>query len=314
MRIGQLLAAGSIVLAAPVSAQLPEPVRAMIDAAIETGDEEKVRTVIDLARATNPAASAELDAILSGFESDLAAAEAFEAAAEERAIRSAGLFDNWTGKGELGAFSSSGNAENIGLTASLALTREGIDWRHKLRGRADYQETDGIVTREQYFVAYEPNYSVSDRLFAYALAQYERDRFQGFSARYAISGGLGYQVIDDDDLQLSVKAGPAYRVTEFVDGGSESRIAALFGADFGWSITDSLKLIQEANAVAETGGTATAIVDANNTTLNLVTGLDASISDNLSARLSYAIEYDSNPPQGAVATDTLSRITIIYDF
>jgi len=37
-------------------------------------------------------------------------------------------------------------------------------------------------------------------------------------------------------------------------------------------------------------------------------------SSKLSARFSYAVEYDSNPPPGAVQTDTLSRVTLIYDF
>jgi putative salt-induced outer membrane protein len=30
--------------------------------------------------------------------------------------------------------------------------------------------------------------------------------------------------------------------------------------------------------------------------------------------LSYTIDYDSNPPPGAVSTDTLSRFTLVYDF
>ncbi len=53
--------------AAPAAAELPPPVRAMIDAAIATGDEAKVRTVIELAKATNPANSAEIDALQKGF-------------------------------------------------------------------------------------------------------------------------------------------------------------------------------------------------------------------------------------------------------
>ena len=177
------------------SAQLPEPVRAMIDAAIATGDEAKVRTVIDLARTTNPDDSAELDTILAGFETQLAANEAEEAAAQESEIRSAGLFENLSGQGELGAFMSSGNADNTGLSASLALTKDGINWRHKLAGRADYQRSEGVTTREQFLAAYEANYKFTDRLYAYALAQYERDRFQGFAARYSASGGLGYDVL-----------------------------------------------------------------------------------------------------------------------
>ena len=104
------------------------------------------------------------------------------------------------------------------------------------------------------------------------------------------------------------------RVTEFVDGRSDSRIAGLIAVDFDWNITDRLKLTQDTNAVAETGGSAVAIIDSRNTSIDFVTGLDAAIAKKLKARISYAIEYDSNPPPGAVQTDTLSRVTLIYDF
>ena len=284
-------------------AELPEPVRAMINAAIETGDEAKVRTVIDLARTTNPDDAAELDAMLAGFETRLAAAKAEEAAAKREEIRSAGLFENWSGKGELGAFMSTGNAENTGVTASLGLTKEGINWRHKLRGRADYQRSEGVTTREQFLAAYEVNYKISDRLFAYALGQYERDRFQGFGARYSASGGLGYDVLTDGPT-LSVKAGPAWRRTELIAGGSTSNLAGLAAADFDWALSDTITFTQDANALVQSGSS-TFVSD---------TGLQASISDALSVRLSYTVEHDTAPPAGAVKTDTLSRITVIYGF
>lgn len=312
--LGALAAAGMIALPGAARAELPAPVRAMIDAARATGDEAKVRTVIEIARATNPDDAGEIDALLADFETGLAAAKAAEAAAKEAAIRSNGLFENWSGKGEFGAFRATGNSSNSGITTGLAVDRQGIAWRHRLTARVDYQRANGVTTREQFLARYEPNVNVSDNFYVYALAQYERDRFQGFSGRYAVSGGIGYQAVKTDDVQLSVKAGPAYRVTEFVDGRSESRIAGLFGVDFDWRITDRLKLTQDTNAVAETGGSAIAIIDSRNTTLDLITGLDATINSSLTARFSYAVEYDSNPPPGAVQTDTLSRVTLIYDF
>ena len=58
-------------------------------------------------------------------------------------------------------------------------------------------------------------------LFAYGLAQYERDRFQGFSSRYSLSGGLGYKVMTGKAAQLSLQAGPAWRRVDFLDGTSE---------------------------------------------------------------------------------------------
>ena len=312
--LGALGAAGLLVQPAAARAELPEPVRAIIDAAIATGDETKVRTVIELARATNPADGDEIDAIVATFDAAVAARKTAEAEAREAAIRSAGLFEHWSGKGEFGAFRATGNSTNTGITAGLTVDRQGIDWRHRLTGRVDYQRANGVTTREQFFARYEPNVNISENFYVYALAQYERDRFQGFSARYAVSGGIGYQALKRDDIQLSVKAGPAYRVTEFTDGRSESRIAGLIGLDFDWTITDRLKLTQDTNAVAETGGSAIAIIDSRNTTLDLITGLDATINSSLTARFSYAVEYDSNPPPGAVQTDTLSRVTLIYDF
>lgn len=285
-------------------AELPDPVRAMIDAALDSGDENAVRTVIDLARTTNPDDGDELDAILSVYETDLAEAEAQTAANEEAEIRSAGLLDNWSGQGQLGAFRSTGNASNTGITAGLSLERVGIDWRHKLTALVDYQENNGVTTREQFLAAYEVNYNLSDRMFVYGLAQYERDTFQGFSARYSGSGGVGYRVIDNDDMQLAVKAGPAYRQTQFVGGASDSSIAGLGALDFDWQIAENLKFTQDASA----------FVQSSNNTFVSTTGLTAALGGGLSASLSYSLEHDTDPPLGAVQTDTLSRITIIYDF
>lgn len=306
--------AGAVLAAQPALAELPAPVRAMIDAAIATGDEGKVKTIADIARTTNPGDIAEIDALVADFTTALAARKAAEAEAKQAALREADLFENWSGRGELGGFRATGNTSNTGVTAALTLERQGIKWRHRLTGRADYQRAAGVTTREQFLGRYEPNVNVSDRFYVYALAQYERDRFQGFSGRYAISGGMGYQALKKDDVQLSLKAGPAYRVTQFVDGREESRIAGLLALDFDWQITERLKLTQDTNAVAETGGSAVAIIDSRNTSIDLITGLDAAIAKKLKARVSYAVEYDSNPPPGAVQTDTLSRVTLIYDF
>ena len=38
------------------------------------------------------------------------------------------------------------------------------------------------------------------------------------------------------------------------------------------------------------------------------------ISDHFTTRFSYTIDYNSNPADGAVSTDTLTRITLVYGF
>lgn len=303
-----------LIVATSARAELPPPVRAMIDAAIATGDASKVKTVVDIAIATNPDDTEEIAALDAAFLASRA--EEIRRAEAERleAVRSAGVFDRWKGKGELGGSRATGNSRDIGLTAALDLKRDGIDWTHQVRARADYQRSDGVTTREKYFAAYEPRWQFREDLFLYGLGQFERDTFSGFDARYALSAGLGYHAIRQPKLNLALKAGPALRRTDLTSGESDTRIAGLVGLDFDWVIADGVKLTQDTSAVAETGGAAVAIFDSRNTTLSLVTGLEARITGKLSTRFSYQVDYQSDPPPGTVGTDTLSRVTLVYGF
>ena len=276
----------------------------MIDAAIATGDAKKVAIVIELAKATNPDDVAEIELIDADFMDQQEKLAATEKQAKEDAIRSADLFDYWGGRGEIGAFRNTGTSSNTGITAGLKLERIGIDWRHKFRGQVNYQRTNGVTSREQFLAVYEPNYALSDRLYVYGLTQYERDRFQGYSARYSFSGGAGYRLIDEQGAHLSIKAGPAYRETKFLTGTSESNLAALAAVDFDLALTDRIKLTEDASAYHQSG----------NSTYISATGLEAGLGGGLVARLSYKVEHDSHPPARSAKTDTFSRFTLIYGF
>lgn len=308
------LAAPLLLACAPAAAELPQAARDMIDAAIAGGDAEQVEAVVAAARAAFPDDSAQIDAIWTAYQAEQAELAAAQAARRQEEIRTAGLLENWSGEGQIGAFQSSGNTDEFGVTAALALTRKGIDWEHRLRLTADYRRQNGATSREQFLGRYEPRFQITPQLFAYGLAQYERDRLQGYSSRYALSGGIGYKLIDKEDMELSARAGPAYRFTQFTDGSSSKRLAGLLGVDFDWDISDRIKFTQDASSTVETGSEAVLVVDGANTSLTATTGLEASLTDALRTRLSWTIEYDSNPPAGAVSTDTLTRFTLVYGF
>lgn len=281
-------------------AALPDPVKAMIEAAIASKNDADVQIVVKLAKSTNPDDVAEIDTMLASY----AAEKAALTAAEEQKKLQAGFFENWSGQGELGGFHSTGNTNSTGVSASLKLKKESVKWRHNLRALADYQRTNGTTDREQFLAAYEPNYKFNERLYAYGLAQYERDRFQGFSSRVTLSGGLGYAVIKSDDAMLNVKAGPAWRKTTIVGGGSNSSIAGLAALDSFWQVSDNLRLTQDLSAY----------VESDNSTFTSTTGLEAKLIGALSARLSYSWEHETDPPLGVEKTDKVSRATLVYDF
>lgn len=284
----------------PANAALPDPVKEMIEAAIASKKDGDVKTVVKLAKATNPEYVAEIDALHAEYQAEKAAL----AAVAEQQKRKAGFFENWSGQGELGGFHSTGNTDSTGISASLKLTRDGINWRHNLRALADYRRTNGTTDREQFLAVYEPNYKFDERLYAYGLAQYERDRFQGFSSRITLSGGLGYAVIKDDDVVLNIKGGPAWRNAQLVGGGSESSLAGLVALDSFWQISKNLRLTQDL----------TAYLESENSTFTSTTGLESKLVGALSARLSYSWEHETNPPPGVEKTDRISRATLVYDF
>ena len=285
-------------------AELPAPVLKVIAAAEATGDPKQVAAVHAAARKAFPEEAAAIAVLEADWKRRLSSKQAAEATRKEQAIRHAGLFQRWTGKGELGALHATGNSTDTGITATLALKRIGIDWRHKLRARADYQRSDGETKREQFLLAYEPSFDLGKRAFAYGLAQGERDRIQGYSARYSLSGGFGYRLFDGDDLKLEVKAGPAWRKSRLIGEADESSLAGLAALDFDWRFAKGLSLSQVASAYVETG----------NDTYTSLTGLNAKVNGRLSVRLSYQVEYDTAPPDDAAKTDTLSRVTLVYDF
>ena len=292
-----LILAAPLLLANADPATIPPPIRAMLDAAMASGNEGDVATVVKYAAAADKPSAEAVSAVAQSWRDGRAAAHA-------KVIRDATFLDLWSGKAELGGWLSTGNSDNAGITGSIALNREGIRWRHKLAGQFDYQETDHVATRRHYLASYEPNYKIDDRAYIYGAAQYESDRFSGYDDRYSASIGAGYSAVKSSKVKLDVELGPAYRHTEFTDNTVESSLAARGSMDFNWKLTAALSVSQAASAYLQHY----------NSTLAGTTALNAKLIGPLSAQLSYNVQYESMPPIGAVQTDTTSRAALVYSF
>lgn len=291
-------------VAGPASAELPGPVRAMIESAMRSDDPKAVEAVIKAAKETQPQDAAEIDAMREKFGDTHTLVAAEKALNERERVLAARPLQLWKGEGEIGAFRSTGNTRNTGFSAGLELERKGVYWQHKLQFHADYQETASVVSREQYLASYSPRYTLNDRLYSYGLAQYERDRFQGYTSRYSLSPGIGYRVFTGEALSLELEGGPAVRFTDYIDDPQRTNISGLASMDFAWRPTANIRLTQQASAY----------LDPANSTFTTDTAVEAGMLKGLKARLSYRYEHDTNPPDAARRTDTISRFTLVYGF
>ena len=291
------LASGAVLLASPAAAQLSDPVRVMLEGAIESGNASEVDTVAKYAKTAFPEDADAIDAMVGGWKTKVAERKRAE-------LESANLLDRWEGEGQLGFTRSTGTSSDIGLNSALRLKRVGLDWTHALRAQVDYQESNGVTTRERIMAALESQYRFDDNAFAFSQFQFDRDRVQGVEQRYAISGGLGWTVVEQPDLRIALKGGPAYRYTRYRRDGDEQVITGLGAVDSRWTVASGIALTEQAQALVAT----------DNSTFTSTTALDANLIGSLSARLSYTLDYQTAPPPGLVDLSTLSRVSLVYGF
>lgn len=292
----------SLLLLAPLllangDAPLDPQMRALIDAAITSGKPAQVDAVAQTIAKAFPDQAESVNAIVSTWKAE-------RAAAAERRLHEAPVLELVAGRAELGGYLTTGNSETRGLTALVALQREGARWRHRTKLQADYQESRGVTSRERYFANYEPNYKIDDRGYVAGNIAFEANRFQGFDQRYVLALGGGYTAIRQPGLKLELEVGPAYRLTVFTDGRDEDRLAVRGSADLDWKIASGLRFKQNASAY----------VQELNSTINSRSALAAKLVGPLAAQLSYDVQYESQPPPGRETTDTSSRISLLVDF
>lgn len=292
-----LVAAAPMLLANADPASIPPQIKTMLDAALASGNEGDVATIMKYAGTASPDSKEAIAKLVDDWKKK----RNDEKTAK---LQEAGFFDLWSGRAELGGFISTGNSESQGVSASLALTRNGLDWRQKFKAQVDYQRSLGVTSREHYLAAWEPNWKIDDRSYIYGSGQFESDRFLGYTTRYSVSAGAGYSALKGNRLKLDLELGPAYRSTSFTDGETERSIAARGSVDFAWKLSPGLQLTQNASAY----------VERYNSTVTGTTALNAKVLGPLSAQLSYNVQYESMPPEGRVTTDQISRAGLVYAF
>ena len=292
----RLFLAAAFVAAAPAAAQsLPEPVRAMVEAAAQTGDKAKIDAVVAIAKQTNKGAEAEIDEIVSAHATS-------RQAAREAKLREASYFENWKGRGQLGAAISTGNSDVRSLTLGLNLQREGLDWRHRLDAAFDITDNRTGTDQQRILTGYQLDYKISDRAYSWARLEYERNREAGIKRRFAESAGLGWRALRGRAVKWELEAGPALRQTKFVDY-DENTVAGRGASRFAWKLSGATEFTSD-----------TAVFFAGAATVNTTAALTSRMFGAVGMRISYNLAWEEEPPEGLKSLDTTSRVTLVYDF
>jgi putative salt-induced outer membrane protein YdiY len=152
----------------------------------------------------------------------------------------------WSGKITLGATARRGNTNQNDFTTSLRMQRRDARSRFTLQYDGVVSEVDDSKVANSHRGLANHDVYLTERLYVRPI-RFEafRDEFSNIDYRLTPSAGLGYDIVDTDDLEWSVAAGAGWQFTEFDEAppGEDERddtAAFLLGTGLKWEATEKV--------------------------------------------------------------------------
>jgi putative salt-induced outer membrane protein len=213
--------------------------------------------------------------------------------------------DGWTGEGSVSAGFTSGNTSTTDIGVALSGERRFGPWATSLQANVDFGKNNGVQSRNRWGVAGQLDRDLSERFFIYGRGSYERDKFSGFNSRLFIGTGAGYRILMGDMASWTIEGGPGYRRDEVqLTGIATNSLGARIGSAYAYQFNDAVSFSNDTEWVYS---------KVSSQLLN-VAAITAQLSGALSARVSFEVRNESNPRPGRKATDTATRLSVVYGF
>lgn len=220
----------------------------------------------------------------------------------------------WQGEGSLSAGVTTGNTDTRDLGLGLKFSRDTGLWRTGVEALADYGEIDGAEAKNRMFFAGQLDRKFGERLYGFGRGSYEADEFSGFDSRIFLGGGLGYHVLQGDRVSWAIEGGPGIKIDEvkeqvlpgpvIVPGETVESFSVVGASKFAYAFNDNVKLSNDTSVLyAE-----------ESTQITNSLAMTAALTGALSARVSFDVRHDTNPPFGFEDTDTATRVSLVYAF
>jgi putative salt-induced outer membrane protein len=210
----------------------------------------------------------------------------------------------WLAKATLGYLATSGNTESSSLNSGFSVAYASGFWLHSLEGIAINATEEEQTTAEAYAVGWKSEYNLTDSDFLFLRLNWRKDRFSGYDRQLSETIGYGRRLIDTGLHVLNVEIGAGARQSDRADGTTESEVILRGGLNYLWQFSETAKFTQV--LAVESG--------ANNTYLESISALTASLVGNLALVASYTIKNNSSVPVATEKTDTFTALGLEYSF
>jgi len=212
--------------------------------------------------------------------------------------------DGWTGSAEFGAAMTTGNSDTSSINGKLKIGHQAGPWSNHFRLEAFRSTEDGDETANRVLAEHETDFELNERDYLFGVLRSTRDEFSGYDYQASAAAGYGRKLWIADHGHWDAEIGPGVRVAETSDGERDTNAILRANTSFAYAVSDTARFEQDVTVLA----------GSDNTEIESVTGLSASITDTLAMKLSYTVAHNTDVPADTEKTDTYTSINLVYDF
>jgi putative salt-induced outer membrane protein len=214
----------------------------------------------------------------------------------------------WSGALGGGLSLTAGNSDTNSYNLDFALKhdpgKKGIFKADGLYLRAD-ADGKATVDRTGLGARYEYALGGGGRLFSFGEVRFLRDVFKDVERLITPTIGLGYRLVDRDNLEFAVDGGVglAFEKLADLDGTTDGAVSA--GESFSWKLGKSASLVHVARGLWK-------MRDFGDAYYHLEAGILTSLASRFDLKLSFVDDYKTRPPGGKKKNDTAVLATVVF--
>lgn len=220
----------------------------------------------------------------------------------------------WKNEIEFGYQAHSGNSDTKSLNSRIDV--EYISGRHRTYGEWKYYllYKDGEEDKRQATYAVQSDYKLGPRTYLYNSFRGVDSKYSAYFKDYTLSGGLGFQFFNTDELLLETEVGPGYRYQEpNLDELKDDDIifpTIVQEVIFRGNINGEWRPLENVTVAA----TMTVVAGDSNTRIDSDLSFANNITEDVALKVSHNREYHDKVPEGLSHSDSVITVSILVSF
>jgi len=215
-----------------------------------------------------------------------------------------GVVQGFRGSFALTGSAAAGNSDTGEISLGGRINYGVNEWNHSFGIAAEYGEANGVSNEEKFFATYEASRYFTPEFYAFGVGRYQYDGFATNEHDAFLGFGPGYRIINTPTVAWRVQGGPGVRYVQQASGLETTETAFLASSRVFYALTDTVSLTNDTDILGS---------DVNKIVSNDF-GVNFKVSNNMSTRISYRTDYNSDPAPGTTATDNTLGVSLIVGF